>query len=240
MVDNYTRDLPDAVIKSLIDDAYMSLCYERNWSFLDRYTLSLVQPGINRYALVGDNIGYNNIKRVKNIIKTPDVSTYELNWFGSSKSADKLDRVPHILDGENNNSKYRYDLKELPTLFYFDAGEGLELFSATITNILITPTPDEAFWLRTRFTQEPISITQGGSILFDDQFIRYLVYATVLNVIAFTGAGDKKLLKMYAEKTEEIKSQMYRYYELDAGSDSFQLGETGLTLPKYIPHFRVG
>jgi hypothetical protein len=75
--------------------------------------------------------------------------------------------------------------------------------------------------------------------MFDGQFIRVLVYGAALNIISFTSFGDKKLIQMFAKQVEDIKTQMYRYYELDASTDAFQIGETGLSIPKYVPHFRV-
>lgn len=231
MINEYSRDLSDELIYTLIDDAYMSLCYERNWLFLDKFIEIPVLTDVNIYPILSDNIGYTTIKRVKNVFKVPEIGYL----FNSTKDVDKLDRIPHALDTTNNDSKYRFDVRDNPTLVIIDSVE----YEVNTGNIVIAPTPSEDFFIKVRYTTEPLSLLEGGEMLFDSQFNRYLVYATILNVIAFTGAGDKKLVQSYAGKVEEIKSQMYRYYELDASTETFQIGETGLSIPKYIPQFRV-
>lgn len=236
LLNEHTGNLSDAMIDTFIDDAYMQIVNERSWNFLERSSIFPVYPGLYQYPILTENFGYTPVRRVLNVYKVTGpqgMSAYDA--FGDSKNVETVNRIPTTIDGQLDSSKYRYDIRTAPVNVMIDD----ELFTVMAGEIMLSPIPTEDFFLKVRYIAEPLSLVNGGQVLFDVQFIRVLVYAAALNVISFTQFGDKKLIQMYAKQVEDIKAQMYRYYELDASTDAFSLGETGLSIPKYVPHFRV-
>jgi hypothetical protein len=236
MLNEHTGNLSDAMIDTFIDDAYMQIVNERNWNFLETFAIIPVIPGVYEYPIL-TNIGYTPARRVLNVYKVSDPSSQYSNTdvYGDSKSVETVNRIPHVLDGTSNDSKYRYDIRTGTVVVSIED----VLYNVPCGKLYLSPEPTEEFHLKVRLIAEPQSLLNSGEVMFDGQFIRVLVYGAALNIISFTSFGDKKLIQMFAKQVEDIKTQMYRYYELDASTDAFQIGETGLSIPKYVPHFRV-
>jgi hypothetical protein len=237
MLNEHTGNLSDSMIDTFIDDAYMQIVNERNWNFLETFAIVPVIPGVYEYPIL-TNIGYTPARRVLNIYKVTDPSSQYSNEdiYGDSASVETVNRIPHVIAGLINDSKYRYDIRQGTVIVEI---AGIQ-YTVPCGKLYLSPEPAEEFYLKVRLIAEPQSLlTAGSQVMFDNQFIRVLVYGAALNIISFTSFGDKKLIQMFAKQVEDIKTQMYRYYELDNSTDAFTLGETGLSLPKYVPHFRA-
>ena len=237
MLGEHTNNLSDAMIDTFIDDAYMQIVNERNWNFLETFAIVPVIPGVYEYPIL-TNIGYTPARRILNVYKVTDPSSQVSNEdvYGDSASVETVNRIPHVIDGLINNSKYRYDMRQGTVIVEI---AGIQ-YTVPCGKLYLSPEPAEEFYLKVRLIAEPQSLlTAGSQVMFDNQFIRVLVYGAALNIISFTSFGDKKLIQMFAKQVEDIKTQMYRYYELDNSTDAFTIGETGLSLPKYVPHFRA-
>jgi hypothetical protein len=227
----HASNLTDFVINSFIDDSYLSLASQYDWKWLQSEAVFSISSG--DYST---SIGSLN-QRINKVLNVYRVTHDELDTDPNTarQIVETVARIPHLLDGKTNDSNYRYNVTAVEV-----TGPPPSYDVMPLTLLQITPAPNEDISLKVRYIVEPTPLLSGGSILFDARFIRILTYSAAAKVLSFTDKGDKKLIPYFYNEVERMTQDMHRYYQTDASTDSFSMGEAGLNTPKYIPFFRIG
>jgi hypothetical protein len=210
LLQDFTTQIPETIIKSWINIEYQMLSSEFDWSWLTSEIQATLSAGANQIDLNPYGVTYGAIKNI-----------FEVETDNSGQILDYqiVHRVPHILNGEKNESKYRYDI---------DAGI-----------IKITPTPLENTKFNIRFvTLAPSMLLNTDTTLFEDRFNMYLIYRAAYLGSAWN-PNAKNLAPMFSQEAQKIKDIMYRYYMTSASTEPFSMGENALETRKYLPQFKA-
>lgn len=210
LLQDFTTQIPETIIKSWLNTEYQMLASEFDWPWLTSEIQATLSGNNNQINLNPYNINYGSVKNVFEV---------ETDNSGNILDYQVVQRVPHTLDGEKNESKYRYDV---------DGGI-----------ITITPTPTESTKFNIRFVTNASDITlNNDTTLFEDRFHMYLIYRAAYLGSAWN-VNAKNLAPMFAQEAQRIKDIMYKYYMTSASTEPFSMGENALETRKYLPQFKA-
>jgi len=210
LLQDFTTQIPETIIQSWLNTEYQMLASEFDWSWLTNEIQIILNANTSQIDLNPYNINYGSVKNVFEV---------ETDNSGNILDYQVVQRVPHILDGEKNESKYRYDV---------DGGI-----------IKITPTPTESTKFNIRFVTNAANlILTTDTTLFEDRFNMYLIYRAAYLGSAWN-PNAKNLAPMFAQEAQKIKDIMYKYYMTSASTEPFSMGENALETRKYLPQFKA-
>jgi|688.fasta_scaffold06066_9 hypothetical protein len=211
LLQDFTNELPEALIYSWINIAYQTLVQEREWEWLVN-TSDLTFPanvnGVNLLSVLG------TYQRILNV--------YEVRYDGNFEVIDSeiVYPVPHILDGKVGDSKYKYDIDE-------------GFFS-------VTPTPTQTTYFRIRYAQETAPFTPAlpnASLGFSVNLADIVTYRAAVIGSSWSDYA-KKMAPVFQDVADKLFDAMVSTYQLDHSTEPMQLGGTGLEGKKYMPWFR--
>ena len=211
LIQDYSKDIPDTLVNAYLNEEYMFLCSERDWTWLEKEEAFTITTGQNSFQLTP-----NGSRRV--MVMYAATNTNSLYLPGDTSSP--LYQRPDILGGEVNSSKYIYDI---------DA-TGL---------VRLSPPALTPYFLKVKYVQMPDTLaSDSDSPLFDTRFRSILAYRAALRLLLFT-KSDKNLIGIYQSQADNIFQSMMVHYQLDRSTDVFSINQNGLDTMKYIPYFRV-
>jgi len=216
LLSDFSKDLPEQIIISWINEAYQILALEKNWAWLEVEALYQVSAGSVGFQL--DNIGS---RKILDMYVVEQKGAYS----GSSVASDTVDivsQVPHIQDGKINDSQYHYDVNA--TGF-----------------VTLSPAPlTKAIKLKIKYLSRcPGLSADSDEVLFNDEFAGILVYRAAMKGVMLNPSG-KKLYEVYDMAQQTLFKAMVNFYQLDHSTEPFQIGAKGYEERKYIPFFKVG
>lgn len=205
---DFSTEIPSSLITNWINTEYQLLCREHDWPFLIG-TSNVTLNGTNTINLTAQGVAYEIL------------NMYVVKLDGNNKVTDAqiVSPVPHILDIEVNEAKYRYDVKD-----------GV---------ITISPTPTESTIFSIRYKTNIVSMVNSSDVpVFESFYASYLVYRAAYLGSAWSD-NAKKLAEMFIGEAERIKSLMYKHYLTDHSTEPFSIGENALETRKYLPFFKA-
>jgi hypothetical protein len=209
LLQDFTTELPEAVIYSWINMANQVLMQERSWPFLTGTANFSVAAGTSTIDV--SSLGIRN--RVLNV--------FEVRYNGAGQVIDSeiVYPVPHILDGKVGDAKYVYDINN-----------GI---------VSISPTPTETVYIRAKFIIDAPLITSASSpLLFDPRFTDILAYRAAVIGSSWSDYG-KKMKEVFQDSADQLFEAMVSFYLLDHSTEPLQIGGSALETRKYLPWFRT-
>jgi len=206
---DFSTELPTNLIFNWINTEYQLLSTEYDWPWLTQEVYLTLPAGLSNISLSFLGVDYSilNVYMVKQ------------DGNGNTTDVQIVPPVPHTLDGEMNDSQYRYDISG--------------------TFLSITPTPTEPTTFAIRYKTVPNSLlTSNATTLFSAEFTPYLVYRAAYLGSAWSDQA-KKLTPMFEAEAQRVKDMMYKYYMTDRSTEPFSIGERGLETRKYLPFFKA-
>ena len=210
LLQDFSKDLPEQLIVSWINEAYQTLSYERDWSWLETELMTTLTPGSNGIQF--------DIDGARRIISMYIVDSDSTNVYNSSNRVEQILPRPDILDGQKTSNRYYYDIKD--------------------GTVLITPSPEKAIKVRIKYiNRTPGLLQDSDTIMFDAEFAPILAYRAAMKGLAFHDQG-KKLYQIYDAAQQSIFNAMMASYQLDRSRDSFSIGQNAFEERRYMPYFR--
>jgi hypothetical protein len=215
LLQDFSKDLPNHLIDSWINEAYNNLCMERNWKWLEQEnTLYLPENSI------GFNIDANGSTRLLNLYIV-EFDGMVVGNVVAGHNIKQVTPVPHVNDRESSSSKWKYKVNIDGT-------------------VVISPAPTtEGMWIKYSYLEN------GGYLAYDNtqipflpQFGMILAYRAAMKGVMLHPQG-KKLYEVYDLAQEEIHQAMVNYYVLNPNNETFSLGEDGLDSKRYLPSFKA-
>lgn len=212
LLQDFSKDLPDVLLNTWVNESYITLASERDWAWLEEEALFQLSAGTNTFQLTPS--GSRKIMELYVVKGTTNV-------YEAGTDVQETVEVPSVLFVESNDSKYNYDVT-------FD---GL---------VRISPTPTETVTFKVRYAKLPALLTSDSStVLLDSRFTSIIAYRAAIKGAIFHDQG-KKLVEVYAAQAQMMLDAMVAHYQLSHKTDSIQLGSNGLETRKYLPFFKVG
>ena len=209
MLRDFSNELPTNIIYNWLNTEYQMLAAEHDWPWLTNTATLSYPAGVAQTSVAALGIDYGIL----------NMYVVKLDGGGEVTDAQIVSPVPHILDGEVNDARYRYDISN-----------GM---------LTITPTPTESIFLSIRYKTVANTITTSAdTTLFNSKFIPYLVYRAAYLGSAWSDQA-KKLSPMFAQEAQRVKDMMYQYYMTDRSTEPFSIGENALETRKYLPFFKA-
>jgi len=206
---DFSNELPTAIIYNWLNTEYQMLANEHDWPWLSQNIYVNIPAGANTVSLAAYGVDYGIL----------NAYVVKVDGSGQTTDAQIVAPVPHILDGEVNDARYRYDI--------------------TGTNLTITPTPNENIILALRLKGISGTLTSSSDQPeFASQFAPYLVYRAAYLGSVWSDQA-KKLSPMFAAEAQRVKDMMYQYYMTSRSTEPFSIGENALETRKYLPFFKA-
>ena len=205
---DFSTEIPSNLITNWINTEYQLLLREHDWPFLIQNTTVTLNAGSNTINLASSGLAWEVL------------NVYTSKMDGNNVTDSQIvSPVPHVLDVEVNESRYRYDVN-----------------SGIIT---IAPTPTEPTIFRVRWKGNPNALLNSNDQpIFESYFSAYLVYRAAYLGSAWSD-NAKKLAEMFIGEAERIKTLMYKHYITDHSTEPFSIGENALETRKYLPFFKA-
>jgi hypothetical protein len=211
LLQDFTSELPEALIYSWINIAYQTLVQEREWEWLVNtadITFPATLNSVNLLPILG------TYQRILNV--------YEVRYDGNFEVIDSeiVYPVPHILDGKVGDSKYKYDINE--------------------GSFSVTPTPTETTYFRIRYAQETAPFTPAlpnVSLGFSVNLADIITYRAAVIGSSWSDYA-KKMAPVFQDVADKLFDAMVSTYQLDHSTEPLQLGGSALEGKKYMPWFR--
>jgi len=211
LIQDYSKDIPDTLLSSYINEEYLSLCNSRDWTWLEKEEAFNITTGQQEFQLTP-----KGSRRV--LVMYATTNTNSLYYPGDTSSP--LYQRPDILGQEFNSSKYTYDVTT----------DGL---------VRLSPPALTPYLLKVKYIMMPdMLISDSDEPLFDIRFRSILAYRAALRLLLFT-KSDKNLIAIYQNQADTMFQSMMVHYQLDRSTDVFSINQNGLDVMKYIPYFRV-
>lgn len=208
MLRDFSTEIPSNLITNWINTEYQLLCRDHDWPFLTQNTTTTLSAGSNTINLTASGLAFEVLNVYASKMNGNDVTDSQI-----------VSPVPHVLDVEVNESRYRYDVN-----------------NGVIT---IAPTPTESTIFRIRWKGNPGALLNSSDQpVFETYFASYLVYRAAYLGSAWSD-NAKKLADMFIGEAERIKTLMYKHYMTDHSTEPFSIGENSLETRKYLPQFKA-
>jgi hypothetical protein len=206
---DFSNELPTNVIYNWLNIEYQMLATQHDWPWLTSQVYLTIPSGVSTVNLGGLGVDYSIL----------NAYVVKLDGSGQTTDAQIIAPVPHILDGEVNDARYRYDI--------------------TATTFTLTPTPTEEITVAIRYKSIPSTLTASGDQpAFATMFAPYLVYRAAYLGSAWSDQA-KKLAPMFEAEAQRVKDMMYQYYMTSRSTEPFSIGENALETRKYLPFFKA-
>jgi len=213
LLQDFSKNLPDVLLNSWINEAYTTLSMERDWKWLTTTTTVTLPAGSSAFGLTF--IG----KRVKNVWQVKlDPTDFQ------PTQVEIVAPVPSVSSVEKNSARYYYELENI-------GGSWLMKISPFVTE-------DTSFTIVSTDSIAPL-LVDADEPLFEAQFAPLLAYRASIRGLLFN-PQNKNLIGIYQDAEQRLLDSMMVYYELDRSTEPFSIGENSLETRKYLPFFRVG
>ena len=208
MLRDFSTEIPSNLITNWINTEYQLLLREHDWPFLIQNTTTTLNAGSNTINLASSGLAWEVLNVYTSKMDGNNVTDSEI-----------VSPVPHTLDIEVNDSRYRYDVNN-----------GI---------ITIAPTPTESTIFRVRWKGNPNALLNANDqVIFESYFSSYLVYRAAYLGSAWSD-NAKKLADMFIGEAERVKTLMFKHYMTDHSTEPFSIGENALETRKYLPQFKA-
>jgi hypothetical protein len=222
ILQDFTKDTPDLLLKQFLNEAYHSIVFEREWRFMEVEDLVILEPYETKF-----NTPFG----------TRIMSMYEVEFDFDGCSSTTYPRTVgqiypagHLLDTVENASRYTYSMAPyIQNNFY-----------QSMSFVDISPSPTKDLWIAYRYALEPNTMTGDYDLPFiPAKFASIIVYRAAKLAMAFKPEA-KQMLRAIEEMEQKLYDAMLRAYQLDTSTETFSIGENALETRKYLPFFRVG
>lgn len=213
LLQDFSKNLPDVLINSWINESYTTLATEREWKWLSSTVTFSLSAGSNLIPLsfIGSRI--KNVYQVK--LDPTDFQPTEVEIVAP---------VPSVSSVEKNTARYYYEVENVSGSWY----------------LKIAPTPNEPtdFTVIAAGTPAPL-LLDADQPVFEAQFAPLLAYRAAIRGLLFN-PQNKNLVGIYQDAEQRLLDAMLVYYQLDRSTEPFSIGSSALETRKYLPFFRVG